>query len=404
MSTKIKKQIKKCEHGKQKRYCKEGCGGSQICVHNIIKYNCKNCGNKYCEHKKNKYNCKECKGSQICEHNIIKNICKVCNPNFYCIHNKDKRYCKECGSSSYCNHNKIKGQCKECKGSQICEHNKRKSCCKECKGSQICEHNKSKYYCKICLGTSICIHDKPKYSCKECKGKGICEHNKEKRYCKECKGSKICEHNKQRKTCIICNPSCACEECKLIYVSNRTIYYPLCQACFCNKYPDNEKSTLYKIKEKYLRDELRRQFPNNDINMIFDKKVEDGCSLRRPDVLIDCLTHSIVIECDEEQHKLYKCEERRTNELYLDLGDIPLIMIRFNPDRYVNENEEKVEGCFKPLINIEDIHKKKFYDINKKEWKRRIDILVEEIKKYLQLDTFPNKMYTEIKLFYDEFK
>jgi hypothetical protein len=185
-------------------------------------------------------------------------------------------------------------------------------------------------------------------------------------------------------------------------VDKRSYYYPLCQACFCNKYPDHEKSTLYKIKERYLRDELRLRFPNNDINMLFDKTIDGGCSLRRPDVFIECLTHCIVIECDENQHKSYKCEERRTNELYSDLGDRPLIMIRFNPDSYVNENEEKVEGCFKPLINIEDIHKKKFYDINKDEWKRRIDILVEELKKYLYLNTFPNEMYTEIKLFYNE--
>jgi hypothetical protein len=48
----------------------------------------------------------------------------------------------------------------------------------------------------------------------------------------------------------------------------------LCQACFCNKYPDHEKSTLYKIKERYLRDELIKRIPDADIKMIFDKAVE----------------------------------------------------------------------------------------------------------------------------------
>jgi len=346
---------KKCIHGKRKEYCREGCGG-----------------------------------------------------NAFCIHGKRKEHCKEgCGGSAICIHGKLKDRCKEgCGGSFYCKHGSRKTRCKEgCGGSEYCEHGKLKRMCKDgCGGQIYCKHGKDKTRCKEgCGGSFYCEHGKDKTRCKEgCGGSSYCEHNKLKQCCIICLPNKSCIECKNILVNKRSNCYPFCQACFCNKYPDHEKSTLYKIKERYLRDELRIQFPNNDINMIFDKKVEDGCSLRRPDVLIDCLTHSIVIECDEEQHKNYKCEERRTNELYLDLGDRPLIIIRFNPDRYINYNEEKVEGCFKPLINIEDIHKKKFYDINQTEWKRRIDILVNEIKKYLQLDTFPNKMYTEVKLFYDE--
>ena len=46
------------------------------------------------------------------------------------------------------------------------------------------------------------------------------------------------------------------------------------------------------------------------------------------------------------------------------------------------------------------MYKKKFYDINKEEWDRRVDILIEEIKKYLDLNT--NILYKEIKLFYND--
>jgi len=337
-----------------------------------------------CIHNKRKSNCKECGGSNIC------------------IHNRQKSKCKDCGGSYICQHGRRKNECKDCKGASICEHNKQKYICKECGGKRICEHGKRKNICKECKGSSICLHNNIKSYCKECKGGSICEHNNVRSKCKECGGISICEHKKEKKGCIICNPSCACENCKSVFVDKRTKCYPLCKACFCNKYPDHKNSTLYKIKERYLRDELRVKFPNNNINMIFDKKVKDGCSSRKPDVLIDCLTHSIIIECDEEQHKNYKCEERRIHELYLDLGDIPLILIRFNPDGYINENNEKIEGCFKPLIKIEDIHKRKFYNINKKEWNKRIDILVNEIKKYLDFDNIKDTfLYREIRLFYD---
>ena len=60
----------------------------------------------------------------------------------------------------------------------------------------------------------------------------------------------------------------------------------------------------------------------------------------------------------------------------------------------------KIDGCFKPLINIEDIHKKKFYDINKEEWKRRLDVLEEVIRGKISED-IPEKEVEEMKLFYD---
>ena len=335
----------------------------------------------------NRNKCKKCvRIQQMCCHGRQKNLCPDCGGITICLHGKSKSRCNICGGGSLCPHDinnkKRKDHCIICCPSRFCIHEKRKNECRQCNGSSICEHGKAKVICKKCKGTSICEHNKRRYDCRECNGKGICEHDKIK-------------HN-----CIYCNPNCACSECKSIYVNKKSQYYPLCQPCFCNKYPDNEKSTLYKIKERYLRDELRERFKENSIHMIFDKNIEGGCSKKRPDVLIDCLTHSIVIECDEHQHVNYECENKRTMQLFEDLGNRPLVLIRFNPDTYVNENEEKVQGCFKALTKVEDIHKKRFYNINETEWIRRVNILEKNIKEYLSLDTFPNKEVTEIKLFY----
>ncbi len=343
-------------------------------------------------------NCKQIKDFSL--YRKGRNQCKECVKNkSKCIHGSQKAICKECGGSKICIHGNQKYQCKECGGSQICSHGGRKSDCKECGGSQICSHNNFKGQCKECGGKQICIHGKRKAICRECGGSAFCIHDNFKSRCKECGGSSICEHSKRRSNCIICNPSCACVDCKSIYVDKRSSCYPLCKACFCNTYPDHEKSNLYKIKERYLRDELRLRFPDKDINMIFDKAVDGGCSKKRPDVLIDVLLYSIIIECDEGQHKNYECENKRTMQLFEDLGNRPLIIIRFNPDSYT-ENNKKVEGCFVPLITIEDIHKKKFYELNEKEWKRRVDIL-EEVVRGKMSDDIPEKEVEEIKLFYD---
>jgi len=295
---------------------------------------------------------------------------------------------------------KVCSECKETKDISLYYKGKNKKC-KDCyKNKYGCIHGKIKYKCKECGGSAFCIHGIQKCKCRDCgRGGAFCIHDKIKSICRECNSSAFCIHDKFKYNCIECNPQYACIECKSVFVDKRTNCYPLCQACFCNEYPDHEKSTLYKIKERYLRDELRLRFPYKDINMIFDKEVDGGCSKKRPDVLIDLLLYCIIIECDENQHKNYECENKRTMQLFEDLGNRPLILIRFNPDSYT-ENNKKIEGCFKPLTKIEDIHKKKFYELNEEEWKRRLNILEEVIREKIRED-IPEKEVEEIKLFYD---
>jgi len=85
-----------------------------------------------CEHNRQKRYCKECKGSSICEHN------------------RRRSQCKECEGSSICKHNKIKTQSRDCDGSSFCAHGSRKTYCIDCKGGAICEHGKIKYQCYTC--------------------------------------------------------------------------------------------------------------------------------------------------------------------------------------------------------------------------------------------------------------
>ena len=392
--SKCKNNLENSSFPKGRTYCKECKYKLNFCSHNRSKYSCKEgCGGNLCEHNNFKSVCKECKGGSICEHNIRKTTCKECKGGSICEHNRVKSLCKECKGGSICEHNRLKSQCKECKGSAICEHNRIKSSCKECKGSSICEHNKQKNTCKECKGSSICEHNKIRYRCKECKGSSICEHNSLKSICKECKGSAICEHNKVKHNCIICNPSCACQECKITFVSKNTKVYPLCKACFCKKYPDNILSTRFKIKERYLTEELRLRFKDKDIEIINDKKINGGCSSRRPDILIDLIRFSIIVECDENEHLRYNYENERNIEIFRDLGNRPLVIIRFNPDSYIIENK-KIKGCFK------DINNKRDYALNKKEWDRRVDTLENLLIKYISIKDIPNKEITIEYLFY----
>jgi hypothetical protein len=93
-----------------------------------------------------------------------------------------------------------------------------------------------------------------------------------------------------------------------------------------------------------MRDDLKDAFPN--LRLRFDKAVDGGCSGRRPDVFLDCLTHVVIVECDENRHTGYSCENKRMMQLFEDCGRRPIVFIRFNPDSYINNSGKRVPGCF----------------------------------------------------------
>ena len=312
-----------------------------------------------------------------------------------CKHNKCKYTCKECGGKNICEHNKLKSNCKECGGKNICEHNKIKSGCKECGGSSICEHNRIKSSCKECGGSSICNHGRQKSRCKECGGSSICKHNRDKRWCKECGGSNICIHQKIKFYCKICNGKCLCKSSWCETKGNKK-YEDYCLPCFVNNPENQNKPSMrnYKTKEKEVVNQITESF--SDFTWISDKKIQDGCSRRRPDLLLDMGTHIIIVEIDENKHIYYdcSCENKRLMEISQDLNHRPIIFIRFNPDEYINEEGIKIKSCWKlNKLGVISIVKTK-----KLEWDERIKILKELIQYWI--DNTTTKTIEIIELFY----
>jgi len=75
----------------------------------------------------------------------------------------------------------------------------------------------------------------------------------------------------------------------------------------------------------------------NDKIIKRDRKIEDGCSLRRVNMYIDIGFKIIIIEIDENQHIYYNCENKRLMEISKDVNHRPIIFIRFNPDNYFKD-------------------------------------------------------------------
>jgi hypothetical protein len=383
-----------CEHNKLKNNCVD-CGGINICNHKKKKTNCKDCGgSSYCIHGKYKFACKDCKGKGICIHNKNKGSCKDCNPSAYCEHDREKRRCKDCKGSGICIHNKEKRRCVDCGGNELCKHNKQKRYCKECDGSAYCEHDIIKYSCKKCGGSNICEHNKNKYNCLICYPSSYCEHNRQKKYCKECSGSQICIHKKQKSKCKKCGGSSLCKSEWCEKTANKK-YEGYCLFCYVNLFPDKPITRNYKTKEKDVVDRILKLFP--DFTWVSDKKIKDGCSKRRPDLLLDMGSHVVIVEIDENAHTDYdcSCENKRLMEISQDLSHRPIVFIRFNPDDYKDKEGNKIKSCWKlnRKTGLIILDQKKI-----KEWEERINSLVEQINYWIKNPT--EKTIEIIELFY----
>ena len=126
-------------------------------------------------------------------------------------------------------------------------------------------------------------------------------------------------------------------------------YEGYCYRCFIYMRPDSPLIRNYKTKERHVVNKIQMWLNQNyqDLNISFDKKIQGGCSLRRPDMFMDLLTHVIVIEVDENQHKQTPCETLRLVQLFEDVAQRPCVFIRFNPDGYTDKSGKKHKSCFK---------------------------------------------------------
>jgi len=171
-------------------------------------------------------------------------------------------------------------------------------------------------------------------------------------------------------------------------------YDGYCLYCYINLFPNNPVSRNYKTKEKDVVDRIKETFPN--FTWIADKRVQGGCSLRRPDLLLDMGSHIIIVEVDENQHNDYdcSCENKRLMQLSEDLQHRPIVFIRFNPDAYTNQEGVLVKSCWKlNKLGVMQIMKTK-----ETEWEERIENLKTQIQYWIDNPT--EKTVEIIQLFY----
>jgi hypothetical protein len=209
------------------------------------------------------------------------------------------------------------------------------------------------------------------------------------------KKGKFCVLHKSIEMVDVLSRKCISEWCTTITHNNK--YDGHCIYCYINLYPEKPVVRNFKTKEIHIVNHVKNKFP--DFTWITDKRVQDGCSKRRPDLLLDMGNQVVVVEIDENQHNSYdcSCENKRLMEISQDIGHRPLVFIRFNPDGYINNKNENKKSCWRSnQLGIFIINKE-----SNKDWSNRLTVLENQIQYWT--DNATNKLLEVIHLFYDGF-
>ena len=317
--------------------------------------------------------CNDCKTEDMI--NIYYNICEENDCDNYALYNFENEK-----KTKYCNKHKEEGMI-DLKNN-LCIF---KNC--ENHASFNYENEKIRLYCSFHLLEGMI--DISRSKCIICNDKRAIYNNY---------GEKNALYCSEHKTLLMVNINH--KLCKINMCGKRAIekYEDYCLTCYIYQYPDRPLSRNYKTKESNVVKFILSKFSNFD--WISDKKIIDGCSNKRPDLLLDLGYLVINIEIDENQHKSYEeiCENKRLMMISKDIDHRNLVLIRFNPDSYIENNIKKL-SCWN--INKETGLStiKKSYE---KEWNLRLKKLEDTINYWINPKINIDKMINIVHLFFDE--
>lgn len=159
-----------------------------------------------------------------------------------------------------------------------------------------------------------------------------------------------------------------------------------------------------------MRDFVQEQFP--EIKWVCDRRVRsqfnDNLALVRPDMRalmrsVGVQSHNLIIEVDEWKHEGhgYSCkgEAERLAAVWRNLGtDRPLVVLRINPDDYIDASTGKiVRSCFafskgKAKVDVKPS--------KEQEWAERLEKLRQRIAYWTTEGNKPDKELFVEQLFY----
>jgi hypothetical protein len=225
-----------------------------------------------------------------------------------------------------------------------------------------------------------------------------------------------CKAHKKTGMVNVKSKTCHSEWCTTLVTEK---YDGYCLHCYMHLFPTKPVARNYKTKEFAVVEFVKHQFV--DFDWVCDRQVADGCSRRRPDLLLDLGDQVLIVEIDENQHTGYdcSCENKRLMELSRDVGHRAVVFIRFNPDAYTTTSIAVSDGtaasasvsasvsvsvsAVKDVPSCWSNNKRGVCTVKKtktREWATRLHALAQQIEYWAHHRT--DKTIEVVQLFYDE--
>ena len=343
--------------------------------------------------------------------NVVNKTCLECNkqPTFGFENDKKPTYCKEHKKEGMIN---IKTKtCLECskhpsfgfkddKKATYCVSHKKEGMinikdrtCLECSKRPCYGYpdDKTPTYCKehskegmIDIKHKMCLEcsKRPHFGFKDDKKPTYCvTHKKEGMI--EITNKRCLECSKQSHYGFIGGKKLYCSQHKKDKMVNLSTTKQLCKHCEANYDLEFECKNCIsrKISSERIEHTIMRYLSQHIVKKpdSLDRPI-NNCSGRKPDAIYDCLTHIVILEIDEHQHRSYQhfCECSRVSELVNAVGGMPVHFIRFNPHNFYIKDKK-----------ISDIH-----------WTKRMDILTDTLK--YNIDNLHEGFVRITQLYYDK--
>ena len=346
--------------------------------------------------------CVNCKTDNMI--NIISPLCKCgsgTQPIFGYIDDLTPKCCSQCKDNDMIDIRSKKCKCGKHQPVYGFLNDIVASCCNKCKELTMVNIKANKCKCgksQPCFGY---LSDKNPLYCYDCRIDGMTNLYKTKCICNKTAIFGYLYDDKPS-CCKICmnfdmiditHKKCISENCS---TRINPKYKPYCAQCFRKLFPNHEFTKIYKVKERCIVDFIDQYF--KEYNPVYDKRIKGGSSFRRPDIYIDCITHIVIIEIDEDQHKDYDSDDEtnRSMQILEDLSNRVTIFIRFNPDNYTDKDGNKIKSCFE--YNNDQ---KKLIISDQDALDNRLNTLRNCIEKHIK--NTPDKTIDIINLYYDGF-
>jgi hypothetical protein len=142
-----------------------------------------------------------------------------------------------------------------------------------------------------------------------------------------------------------------------VSVKRNNVYDGYCVRCFCSLNKNDERAIKARgyihAKEQEVKKHLQDSFPQ--YLWTFDKVYNDSTGKNRmvgrfrPDARTTCEDRVLIVEVDEDSHGSYMCSKEREREesFVAQAGQKTVVLIRFNPDKYVDFDGKTHPSCFK---------------------------------------------------------